>query len=1151
MADINWAELASTLFEEAGDALFLFDPDTEQIRDVNPMAQRLSGYSRPELLEMKISYLIRAANATDIQRLHMAFRRTGLFHSPKGFWLRQQFDKLWLPVDLTITRLHAKPKPLVLVTARDNSENREMQEKLRNAEAELRRVLASVSDCLWTADVQADGQLAFRDCSPVVETITGRSPEFFLAGIERWCNVVAPEDRPLVEQAFKRWCAGQSGQVEFRLPWLDSSIHWLRNRVVVTPGPEGRTFRLDGVLSDITRQKQAEVALRESLARQWLLLEQLPEILWTIDTDFRFTLSLGAGLARLNLRPNEVVGQTLFEYYQTTDEDFPPIAAHLQAIEGEAVTYESVWKGHTYHSHVEPLLNDEGDIIGAIGVALDVSDCRQADEDLRESEERYRVLFDRSLQGIIVHQDSIIRLANQTLAHIFGYDSHQELVGENLWRTLVDPAEWPELQAQTAALLRGENLPVHPGWQGLRKDGSRIWIQASATLVSWEGRPAVCAFFIDVTEQKRAEEMVRESQRALAGLMSNLPGIAYRCRNDPNWTMEYVSEGALALTGYAPAQLICNRAISFAQLIHPEDQDYVWQEVQTAVRKNHSYQLNFRIRTASREEKWVWLQGRGIASPEGPVVSLEGFITDITERKRAEENLRASEGMYRILLENLPQCVFLKDREGRFRVANKAFCTTLGCTEAEVLGKTDLDFFPRELAERFRADDRWVMTRRQPLEYEDPRQILGQARLVHVLKTPIEDMAGQVVGVLGIRWDVTDQRNLEAQLRQSQKMEAIGQLAGGIAHDFNNLLTGILGNVALAMGDIPNSHPCRVLLDNAEVAGLRASELTQQLLGFSRRTPLRLEPLDLNASIQETLRLLRHVIDPRIAVHAKPQANLWPVKADPAQIVQVLMNLCLNARDAMPQGGNLVLETTNVSMDYSNALDHLEGRPGDYVRLRVTDTGHGISAEVRQHIFEPFFTTKEPGKGTGLGLAMVFGIVQQHHGWIECHSVVDRGTTFDIYLPRLSAPTPAPPLAISRGTDGVRGGHETILLADDEEIVSRLGRVILERYGYRVLGAANGLEAKEIYRQRQKEIDLVILDMAMPKLSGLDTLRELRALNPSARVLVSSGYCSEEDLQAVKDEGAAGFITKPYRPADLARHVRTALDQMDKVSGTG
>jgi CheY-like chemotaxis protein len=303
---------------------------------------------------------------------------------------------------------------------------------------------------------------------------------------------------------------------------------------------------------------------------------------------------------------------------------------------------------------------------------------------------------------------------------------------------------------------------------------------------------------------------------------------------------------------------------------------------------------------------------------------------------------------------------------------------------------------------------------------------------------------------------------------------------------------------------------------------------------------LRPAPVDLNAAADETVRLLRRTFDPRIKVQVQLQPDLWPVQADASQVNQVLMNLCLNARDAMPQGGALILETANRTIDAGQRLA-LDGRPGDFTHLRVRDTGCGMPPEVQEHIFEPFFTTKEPGQGTGLGLAMVFGIVKQHRGWIECHSRVGEGTTFDVYLPRLAAPVPA---AAAPEADEVRGGSETILLADDEMVVSRLGQTILERHGYRVLNAADGAEALDLYRRQPEEIDLVILDLAMPRLSGPETLQELRKINPGVSVLISSGYATEEELRAVERAGVLGFVAKPYRPLDLARRVRAALDHV-------
>jgi nitrogen-specific signal transduction histidine kinase/ActR/RegA family two-component response regulator len=412
---------------------------------------------------------------------------------------------------------------------------------------------------------------------------------------------------------------------------------------------------------------------------------------------------------------------------------------------------------------------------------------------------------------------------------------------------------------------------------------------------------------------------------------------------------------------------------------------------------------------------------------------------------------------------------------------------------------------------------------------------------LRIVRTPVKDERGAVGGVLGMRWDVTQQRFLEAQLRQAQKMDAIGMLAGGIAHDFNNLLTVIVGNIALALGSLPESHPSRDLMLTAERAGVQANELTNRLLGFARQTILRPVATQLGTCMEETARILRRTVDPRIVLEVRPAPRLWLVEADPAQINQVLLNLCLNARDAMPQGGRILLEADNVVVDEEYARQRLEARPGEFVRLSVADTGHGIAAEIRPRIFEPFFTTKGAGKGTGLGLAMVFGIIKQHHGWVDFTSEVNGGTHFDIFLPRHGAgiaPATAPPTAL----EAPRGGPETILLADDEPMIRQLGRTILERYGYRVLLADDGLEAVQSYEQHKDEIALVILDLMMPRLSGHDALQHLLQMDPDVRVLLASGY-SAEHLDQGYHEQVMGFISKPFHPDQLVRMVREALDK--------
>jgi PAS domain S-box-containing protein len=479
--------------------------------------------------------------------------------------------------------------------------------------------------------------------------------------------------------------------------------------------------------------------------------------------------------------------------------------------------------------------------------------------------------------------------------------------------------------------------------------------------------------------------------------------------------------------------------------------------------------------------------------------------------------------------------------------ANKPFCQALGRPEEDLVGKTDYDLYPPELAEKYRRDDRVVLTEGRRREAEEETLVGGQMRTVRVVKTPVKDNQGRSVGVLGIFWDVTEQRHLEAQLRQAQKMEAVGQLAGGVAHDFNNLLTAILGNLSLILANLSPTDPNREQAALAEQAAWRAAELTRQLLDFSRQRVLRPQFLQLNTVIDELVNLLRRTIDPLITVEVRCAADLWPVQADPGQMNQVLMNLCLNARDAMPEGGRLLLEATNVVLDEAYTRLHLDARPGDFVRLHVCDTGQGIPPEVLPRIFDPFFTTKEPSKGTGLGLAIVFGIIQQHQGWIECHSVVNHGTRFDIYLPRS---VEADPLASASLTSTLRyGGTETILLVDDEPLIRDLGRTILQQGGYRVLLAEDGKAALDLYRREREHIDLVILDLTMPQLSGRETLRKLRRINPAVRILFASGYFAEP-LPEAADGFRVNIVAKPYRPDELTRMVRAVLDGRPAEAGS-
>jgi PAS domain S-box-containing protein len=508
---------------------------------------------------------------------------------------------------------------------------------------------------------------------------------------------------------------------------------------------------------------------------------------------------------------------------------------------------------------------------------------------------------------------------------------------------------------------------------------------------------------------------------------------------------------------------------------------------------------------------------------------------EVRERVTAEAALRLSEARSRSLIDNLRHGVFLKDGDGRYMAANPSYCKLVGRPEADLVGRTDAEVAPLFAARWADVDGR--VLEHGSAESEEEVSIDGQPRTVRRVLTPLLDAVGGRVGVLGMSWDVTDERAMEARLRQTGKLDALGQLAGGIAHDFNNLLTAIVGNLELARLKLSAQNPVVEMLDAAQCAADRASSLTNRLLGFARQHHLDWQVLNLGSVVGEVVSLLRRTIDPRVRLEAELPADLGLIEADPNQMNQVLMNLCINARDAINGPGCVRVRAANVDGGADRAgHDRPEGK---YVRLSVQDDGGGMTPETMSKMFDPFFTTKEVGKGTGLGLAMVFGIVQGHNGWIECDSQVGVGTRFDLYFPQTNQP--ATDLIVPAAAPAPATGTATILLADDEDIVRRMAAMVLRQHGYNVLEAADGKQAVRAFAEEGAHIDLAVLDLTMPVLSGQDAFREIVQSHPNARVIFASGYASEQ-LEADETKKIAGYLKKPYRPQELVTCVREALE---------
>jgi two-component system cell cycle sensor histidine kinase/response regulator CckA len=512
---------------------------------------------------------------------------------------------------------------------------------------------------------------------------------------------------------------------------------------------------------------------------------------------------------------------------------------------------------------------------------------------------------------------------------------------------------------------------------------------------------------------------------------------------------------------------------------------------------------------------------------------------------QAREELGTSEQKYRSILESIEEGYFEVDIAGNLTFFNDSLCKITGYVPDELMGMNNRDYTTRETGKRMYEVFNRVYRTGNPAQCSDFEIIRkdGNTTILEMSASLMQDSAGKPIGFRGIVRDVTERKRsleekkkLETQLYQAQKMEAIGTLAGGIAHDFNNILMAIQGNASLMLLDIDSGHPLYERAKHIQHYVQNASDLTKQLLGFARRGKYDGMPTNLNKLI-ETSSVMFGRTKKEITVQTKLHKDLWMVEVDQGQIEQVLLNLFINAWQAMPGGGSLHIDTENVTLD-AHYLKPYTVKPGRYVKISITDTGVGMDKRTLERIFEPFFTTKELGRGTGLGLASVYGIIKNHEGYINVYSEIEKGTTFTIYLP-------ASETAVVKEqvfADKLLHGTETLLLVDDEEIIIDVGKQMLDKMGYEVLLAGSGREAIEIYKDHQDRIDLVILDMVMPGMSGGETFERLREINPGQKVLLSSGYSINGRATEIMERGCDGFMQKPFNMIQLSQKIREILD---------
>ncbi len=931
---------------------------------------------------------------------------------------------------------------------------------------------------------------------------------------------VHPDDQEMVQKIIRRRQSGENAPIQYECRFCrpDGSIIYVEiSSSLISYRGEPASL---GYVRDITKRAQAEERLAAIQDRFSAAFRLSPVSLSFSDVETSRLIDVNdAFTAITGYRRDEAIGKTSSDLMLWRNTNVRQRFLSLLETQGECVgviTKMRVRDGTLKDIRISSKILSLSGTSQLFSVIEDLTE-------IRKQEARFTSLIEKSADVITILDGNGLFLYNTPSAElVFGYPP-EYLIGKSAF-DFIHPDDLEAAAGDFSEVAANLNDGIPSEFRFRKSDGSWVYLETRGTnLLHDPGIGGIVITSREITERKRTEAALRESEGMFRDLAEKTIVGIYLIQDN---LLKYVNSEFAEIFGYSVDEIAGK--LSPRDIIFPEDWPLVEQNIlQRIAGVVKSLRYEFRILTKDHKIKYAEIYSSRTMYQGQPAII--GTLLDITNRKKAEEELKRLS----VAVEQAAEDIIIVDTDGIIQYVNPAFEKITGYSRAEAIGRTP-NIVKSGVHEPAFYENLWntikggqIWTGRITNKRKDGQLIQEDATI-----SPLLGAAGQLTGYVSLKRDVTEQVKIEGQLIHAQKMESIGTLSSGIAHDFNNILSGILGQVTLMLFGLNENHPHYKKLQSIDRQVMSGANLTRQLLGFARGVQYEVKSTDLNVLLEKSSEMFGRT-KKGVSISKRLQDDIWPVEADQGQIDQVLLNLFINAAHAMSDEGEIDLETRNIDLTDAEAMPYgVHG--GRYVKLSVTDSGTGMDQATMQRIFEPFFTTKGPGIGTGLGLASAYGIIKNHGGFITVYSEPGQGTTFNIHLPATgTGVTPD-----DEASEIVVRGHETILVVDDEQIYLTVTRQILENIGYRVFTAGSGQEAIAVFMEKQKQIDLVLLDMVMPGMGGRRAFEALREINPDLKIIIASGYSINREVQQLLDQGGNGFIQKPYRVQELSKILR-------------